>query len=190
MAFPEISALSLAAAGFYLCVVLAALGAALAGIRREAPLREWRIWVLVAGAFVALAAMRAIAAEDHLRGILRSVLELADARAARRVIQLPLSLAAIALACLTAIPVVHRIARRGWTSPFAAGDWAALALIGMVGLIGLRVISLHAVDGILFSALIGPLRINWLLDLGCAGISLAAALHYIRSGQARASNGR
>lgn len=190
MALPDISALSLAAAGFYLCVVLAALGAARASIRRGAPVRERRIWALAAGVFIALAAMRAIAAEDHLRGILRSALELAGARDARRAIQLPLSLAAIALAGLATIPLACRIVRRGWASPLAASDWAALALIGMAVLIGLRVISLHAVDGILFSALIGPLRINWLLDLGCAGITLAAALHYMRSGQASASNGR
>lgn len=178
MIIADASGLSLLGAAIYLCVALACLVALRVGHRRSAPTREWRIWALAACAFAVLAAMRMLAAEDHLRAMLRASLDLADARAARRAIQLPLALAAFVIALMATVPLVRRIAVVGWASPRAARDWVALAMIGMAGLVGVRVISLHATDALLFSPMIGPLRLNWLLDLGFAGITMLAALRY------------
>lgn len=175
----EVSGLSLAGAVVYLLTAVAAAIAAVSADRRGRGNRDQLAWVLVLLAFVVFSAMRLVAAEEHLRSTLRTALELADARAGRRAIQLPLSLLALTLATLAAFPLVRRIAASGWASQHAARNWALLALLGMLGLIALRIISLHAMDAILFSSLIGPLRLNWLLDLGFTAVALLAAINFV-----------
>ncbi len=45
----------------------------------------------------------------------------------------------------------------------------------MIGLMMLRIISLHMIDRLLF----GPLKLNWVFDIGSTLAVLAAALYYI-----------
>ncbi len=54
---------------------------------------------------------------------------------------------------------------------------AILAMFGFVLLYGLRVISLHAVDSVLYA---GPLRLNWLLEAGLVILLSGAAGLYLR----------
>lgn len=172
------SALSLLGAGLYVVVALACAMAAIAtrgaGEARSSP----RGWLVIGVFFVLFALMRLLQTEDILRDLLRGLLEWSDAREGRRALQLPLSLLALAIAGVPAVWLMRRIKAAGVWSRGSALDWARLATLCMVALIGLRLISLHWVDAVLFSPAIGPLRINWMLDIGLSVAVLLAALAY------------
>jgi hypothetical protein len=46
----------------------------------------------------------------------------------------------------------------------------------MLLLLALRIVSLNAVDAVLF----GPLKVNWITDIGASVFVIAAALYYVR----------
>lgn len=166
------SQLSLLAALFYLAIA----GAALLASRRGAG----RFWLAAAACFGVFALMRAFAIEDVVRDWLRDQFSLWDVYGKRGGIQAPLS-----VALLFGAAAIAFLALRG--SMAARGELAILgakiALGGMITLIGLRVISLHSVDGILFSPLIGPIRLNWLLDIGFGTMAFLSALYFYKTGR-------
>ena len=45
----------------------------------------------------------------------------------------------------------------------------------MLAIIALRMISLHAMDRLLY----GPLKLNWVGDLGASALVLGAAIYYV-----------
>lgn len=173
------SVLSLTGAALYLVVAGAAFVAARHSPPRANGFELRRNWLLVGAFFLLFALMRLLAVEDVLREFLRETLASLDLREGRRSIQLPLSLAAIALAAIGLFPILRRITRRGLTSSEAAIEWAWLAIAGMIALIALRLISLHAVDQLLFGPSLGPLRINWMLDIGLSALAFSAAISFI-----------
>lgn len=174
------SALSLAGAGFYLVVAAASVLAARQSTVGGHGFSLRRCWFVAAAFFILFAGLRLVAAEDLLRALFREGLAGLDLNDVRRSIQLPLSLVAIIGGAALATASLQRISRRGAASSAAALEWMRLAIAGMIALIMLRLISLHSIDKFLFAPTLGPVRINWLFDLGLSTIALIAALRFAR----------
>ena len=126
--------------------------------------RTRAVWIAIALLFVFLATSRAMALEDSLRHAMRLWLQGAGEYGDRRSLQAPIAAALIGLGGLAMLAV---LIRRPPAQPDAVGRrtrWASYAAAAMIGLVGLRLISLHAVDALLY----GPLRLNWLIDIGAS----------------------
>lgn len=168
--------LSLVASGVYACVLMMCLAAAwTAHSSRQMPRHAWA-WLLLALFFAALISLRLFEVEEALRNSLRAALRSEGSYDQRRDIQAPVAAAIILLAAVTALGLLNRFARnlRGRRNlALAAALGAAFA---MLVLIALRVISLHAIDALLY----GPIKLNWVIDLGTSLIVLSAAAYYTR----------
>jgi hypothetical protein len=169
------SLLSLAAAGFYGVIVVTCLIAAGAAVRLRQPPRHWRSWAVIALVFAGLALVRVTGFEDWLREVLREALRADAAYDDRRTIQRPL--AAAALVGITLLPgyTLWRQSRavrgrRNLALLVANGSMLVLVL-----LLALRIISLHQVDSLIY----GPLKLNWLIDLGASAVVLLSAVIYV-----------
>lgn len=168
------SILSLVGSAVYLGAMMVAAGAARSGMQHGRPRHEIRNWAIVAVFLLILAVMRYWQVEDALRGSLRHFLIAEGQYQARRSLQSALALLCLDAGALTAFVFLRCLiaTRRG--SLLRLVWWSRLAMLSMAGLIGLRLISLHAIDAILY----GGLRLNWVLDLGMTGVMGGAALIY------------
>jgi cation transport ATPase len=176
MAFAEPSLLSLSAAGLYLVVLLACLLAAFSAARYRQPPAHRVIWVGVAIVFVLLAVMRVTALEDIIRENLREMLRADQGYDQRRSIQRPLAVFVLfVVGTALAWALVHRWrAARGRRN--MAVFIALAAISAMIVLVGLRIVSLHQIDGLLY----GAVKLNWIIDIGASLTVLAAAGFYAR----------
>lgn len=111
-----------------------------------------------------------------LRSDLRGWLETRDLIASRRAIQGPVIAAAIILFAAAAMLAVYWVAQRISGRRNIA---IAVALGGcgvMVATIAMRTVSLHALDRLLN----GPLKLNWVGDIGASVAVLIAAVIYVQ----------
>ena len=76
---------------------------------------------------------------------------------------------------------LYRITRRHRGRRNIARITAIIAAFVMIFLLGLRLASLHLVDALLF----GPLKLNWVIDLGASLIVIFAASYYVQIVRAR-----
>jgi hypothetical protein len=184
------SVLSLIAAVFYLLVACSCVFALRAQLQSGTRSNGWPLWGWLTLVFVILAAIRFMALEDVLRDTLRGVIAQADMRSFRQSVQLPIAMM-IGSGAL-AIIVWRSIALwRNWSIfELRMRNIAALALTGLLGLMLVRIASLHLTDAILFSGLIGPVRLNWIVDLGCSTFVLVCAILSARQHHARRGNGK
>jgi hypothetical protein len=170
------SILSLSAAGLYLIVLAGCMVAAFTSARYRQPPKHRLIWGLIAIAFLGLAIMRFTALEEiarvALRGLLMAEAAYEDRRVYQRAIVMILFLAVSVLA-LFGLMRQWQMAR-GRRNVAVVVALAGLAM--MVGLLGLRIISLHDIDKLLY----GPLKLNWFLDIGASLAVLGAAAGYVR----------
>lgn len=167
---------SLGAAGLYIVVLLVCLmSAAIAGRQRQ-PAVHRRMWMLIAIAFGAFAIMRIYGFEEQLRDFLRSGLRTEGAYDNRRTIQRFVAFGVVAAVGGLFVWELVRQSRglRGRSTIALFAAFAALAMMAM--LIGLRIVSLHQIDALLY----GPARLNWFIDIGATLTVLAAAAIYIR----------
>jgi hypothetical protein len=170
------SLLSLAATGVYGCVLLMCLAAAwTASSSRQMPKHVWT-WLLLALFFGVLVVVRLYEVEDAVRGSLRTAMRARGSYDQRRAIQGPIVAAIILLVGATALVLLNRIARKVRGQRNLALAAALVAAFAMLVLIALRVISLHVIDAFLY----GPLKLNWVIDLGTSLIVLSAAAYYTR----------
>lgn len=156
------------------CARLAgALPGALAGDRRTA--EDRRHWLLGAAIFAGLALFRLVDGEDRVRAIARGAITAAGDYAERTAVQVPLAIGA-----LIAVIVMFWLFARSWQATRRGSRarpvlLSRYALFALVPLYGLRLVSLHQTDWLLYS---GPIRINWLLEGAiCAVVGGAAGLH-------------
>ncbi|WP_372730995.1 hypothetical protein [Novosphingobium sp.] len=172
----NISLFSLCAAMIYLLIGGLCLNAAAIAVRSGRPGAESAWWVLCAMLFLALIALRLSGLEEHFRTLTRNLLRQDGIYEMRRDAQAPLSvLVILGTAGLVALMArLHLKTRRG--SPLRFIAHARLAVAGLCGLIILRVISFHSVDGLLY----GPAKLNWLIDLGSSLITGWCAYRYGR----------
>jgi len=172
------SSLSLLAAALYIGVALACVWAG-RGHASDASVRAAaRFWFLVAAVFIGMALLRAMAAEDTARDYLRAVLDQANAREWRRVMQIPLAVSLGLIAAGLLAWMAKRLRQLRERPESRLRLIAGMALVAMMGLIALRIVSLHFTDWLLFSGMIGPIRLNWIIDLGASlTVLICAILH-------------
>ena len=164
--------LSMAACLAYLAVGLLCWRAWHEASRQDLPWGGGRLWLLLALLFAFLIASRLLMFEDFARQILRDVLVTDGAYAGRRQWQALLSVFA-ALGFIVGIGWIWRMRnrRREGARWLMLGRMAALA---MLGLIVMRLISFHAIDGLLY----GRLHLNWVEDLGASLLAGYAAWRF------------
>ena len=169
--------LSLVAATLYLLVSACCIvGAVTAARHRQMP---WhlRTWIFVAVLFTVLAVMRVFALEDALREHMRLALYTDRTYEERRSVQIPIvasiMVAVAAVASWWFFSVVTKVRGRRNIATTIAKFCAAV----MIVLLTLRLISLHSVDAMLYG---GPVRLNWIIDIGASVLVMGSAIAYWR----------
>ncbi|MFM2371322.1 MAG: hypothetical protein RIS85_1059 [Pseudomonadota bacterium] len=164
--------LALAACGMYLGVAVACGFAA----RNAMSHGSRKFWILSGVFFVALTILRGTGIEIAITDALRAQLYQDGAYESRREFQRPLAAAAFVLIC-AALYLFYlkrpapRAGPRGW-----ARFWALIGITVMLGVILMRLISFHELDRLLY----GPVRMNWVLDIGSALLVAASAVVFGR----------
>jgi hypothetical protein len=175
------SVLSLAASGIYSLVILTCVVAALAASRSRQPSAHWRTWALIALLFAAFILLRLVGAEDWLRETARASLRASGEYDHRRQIQAPIVAAIVAVAGLGFLAFLHRATRNLRGRRNVARLAAITASVAMTFLILVRLASLHVLDMLLY----GPLKLNWVIDVGASVVVILAAVYYARVVRAR-----
>lgn len=180
----ELSVLSIVACVLYTIVASGAVGAGLeARAKRQQPW-HFRAWILIAIFFALLILSRLFSVEEFLRADLREVLQAQDLSQNRRSIQGPIVAVAIVLFASVAMFAAYWVSQRlsGRRNIAVA---AAIAACGvMFATIAMRTISLHALDRLLN----GPLKLNWVGDIGSSLVVLGAAFIYVKIVRGRRDN--
>lgn len=173
----QASLISLTAAGAYFFALLACLTAAAIALRQRQQIWHMRIWVIIAALYLGFAVVRAYGLEEAFRDELRAGLRGTAAYSERGGVQRPLSAAVIGLALgigsVWLVSLCRKVRGRRNLAVIIAGASAG----GHFCLLALRLISLHQIDAVLY----GPLKLNWILDVGATLTVLAAAFVYVRT---------
>lgn len=170
------SAFSLAAAAFYSLTVFACLFAGrVASAHRQ---QSWhlRCWLAAATLFALLVVLRAFNLEEALRDGLRSWLTSEGLSQGRRAYQGFFIAVLMSLFAAIGLYAVYWISQRISGRRNIAVALAGAGCVAMLVLIMFRLISLHALDALLF----GPLKLNWFGDLGITAVILSSAVFYAR----------
>jgi multidrug transporter EmrE-like cation transporter len=172
------SLFSLFATATYLLVAGLCAQAFVTGRRLDQMNRQSLWWAVFAVLFVLLAALRLSGLEEYVRNETRSILRKDGIYEMRRDVQAPLSV--IAILCCTALValMVRSHLRMRVGTPYRIIAYARFAAACLCGLVVLRVISFHAIDALLY----GPLKLNWVIDIGS---SLVIGLCAYRFGRIR-----
>lgn len=170
------SQLSQAAAAAYLIVALLCGSAAGAAQRHKQRFWHKLVWLSLATLFATLIVMRLFEIEDQLREGLRQLLRASANYESRRTYQRPIAAFVILIAGASFGWWFYRFARRIRGRRNIAVVTASLCGAGMFFLMALRVISLHAIDALLY----GPIKLNWVTDVGITITVLATAAYYIK----------
>ncbi len=170
------SLLSIAAVGLYGAVAMVCgLAAATAARHRQMPW-HMRGWALIGLLFCGFIVLRLLDIEEVLQDQWRDTLRAQGAYDGRRAYQRPLAAGVIAMTVAASFWWIHRVIVRVNGRRNLAIIIAASACFGMIVLIVLRLISLHPVDSLLY----GPLKLNWLVDLGTSMAVMGCAGVYVR----------
>ena len=125
------------------------------------------LWLGIAGVMVALAAWRASMAEPRLLAWGRSLALARGEYDARQALQAPTVAAGLLAFAVLLYLFLHR---RALTPRLLA----ALSAGALLALIGVRLVSLHATDALLYAQL-GPLNFNQLLEAALLGAIVVGA---------------
>lgn len=169
------SLLSLAACSLYAIVAVACFIAAATARRFWQVPGHGRTWLLLALFFGVLIALRLVNAEDWLRAVLRDYFRESGYYAERRSFQAPLVAVILAIAGVGAMLLLPQWARNLQGCQDVARIAGVYAACAMVCLIALRLASLHMVDALLY----GPVKLNWVIDVGASLVVLFAAISYV-----------
>lgn len=170
-----LSTLSFVAAGFYALVVIACLAAAFVALAKKQQLGRIYIWAGLAALFAVLIFLRLNDLEEIWRDQLRDMMRAEGAYEARRAYQLPLALGVITLIELAVFAWIVRSFRTAQGRRNVAVAVAQLGAFLMAGLIALRMVSLSLVDRMLY----GPMKLNWVVDIGSATLVAGCAAYYV-----------
>lgn len=170
------SIMSVAVLWIYIATVVACFGAAIHGRLSKAP--GFNAWTAISMALIVLGAFRLFNGEDFVRNFLRESVR----RAGHYDDRTPFQMAALVIAIVLAVALIW-LAWRYWPRARSgrmnqAVAVARLSLLAFLPLYSVRIISLHATDALLYA---GPIRLNWVLELGLLVTILAAAVTYQRT---------
>lgn len=159
--------------GFVVCGCL--LATRLVGLHRQA---DWqgRVWLFLAALFVALAASRLMGIEEGLREALREALREGGNYGGRRGFQAIIAGTIIMLTATGFGVAFFKAARRVRGKRSITALVALFAGAAMVFLVAVRMVSIHVLDWFLY----GPLKLNWVGDIGLSLIVLAASLYFVK----------
>lgn len=169
------SSLSLIAAALYAVVVLACLAATFSAVAYRQVPAHWRSWAALAILFCVLIVLRVLNLEPIWRDDLRAFLVATDSYDDRRGLQGILVLGIAALAGIAAFFWIFRRVRSLRGRRNFAVIAAQTAGMAMVALVALRTVSFSALDKLLF----GPLKLNWITDLGASAVIAGTAAYYV-----------
>jgi hypothetical protein len=169
------SSLSLAASALYILVALSCLVAGTSAAARRQPFTVLAQWGLIAVLFLAMAFARCFDIEHALRQDMRGVLMADGAYEMRREYQRPAAALVVVLSSALAFWLVYKIAQGIGKRRVLAVCVARMAALSLVTLVVLRIVSLHPVDGLLY----GPLKLNWIIDIGASMVIMAAAVYFV-----------
>lgn len=172
--FSPSSMLSVAASGIYGLVLLACVGAVLTARQHRQPASHWWTWSALALLFAVLMAVRLGGFEEWLRATLREAMRAEGDYHERRSIQAPIVAAILVVAGIGTFGFLYGATRRLAGRRNLARLVAVVASTAMMFLIALRMASLHMIDALLY----GPVKLNWVVDLGASLTVMGAALSY------------
>lgn len=176
MASAAPSMLSLSAAGLYMIVLAVCLWAAANAGKYRQPPAHVRMWGGIALVFALLALARIAGLEEMLRETFRNELRAEGGYDQRRALQRPLAVAVIlSMSALYAWVLLRQLRAASGRRNLALLA-ANFAVATMIMLLGLRIVSLHQIDTLLY----GPAKLNWVIDIGASLSVLAAAVLYTR----------
>lgn len=173
--------LSLAATAFYGIAVLGCGTACMTARANRQQRWHTHVWLAIAVVFIALILSRLFVVEDILRSDLRSWLRAEGLAADRRTWQGYVIAVVLMTSTLGGFYGLYAFSRKLAGKRNMAIMIAAASAIAMLILVGLRVISLHAMDQLLF----GPLKLNWFGDLGATVLVTGSAIYYTRRVRSR-----
>ena len=176
--------LSLGGSAIYVAVAVLCAMAWRAAHQNFQSQRHTYTWLISSVFFVLLAISRLSMLEARAKQELQALFEFSFAYAERQLVQEPL--AAIALIAIgIGILVLFRRRRGEIVGRRARAVFVAqLGMVGMIGLIALRIISYHPIDSLLYRGL----HLNWAIDVGLSVAVGWAAWRYtavLNSGQTR-----
>jgi len=174
--FASQSTLGLTAAGLYAVALLACWAAGFVAVNNKQSSDQVRNWLLIALMFFGLILSRALDIEEGLRQGLRNSLLEQKTYADRRDIQRPIAAGMIMFGTLIGVRMIYHFVQHTGSRLCMAVAVATFAALAMLLLLALRIVSLNAVDAVLF----GPLKVNWITDIGASVFVIAAALYYVR----------
>lgn len=174
--------LALAACGMYVGVAVACCFA----VRNAMSHGSRRFWMVAGAFFFVLAVLRASGIEYAITDALREHLYREGAYESRREFQRPLAAGAFVLICAALyLFYLKRPAPKAGVRDWSK-FWAMIAITVMAGVILMRLISFHELDRLLY----GPVRMNWVLDIGSTLVVAASAVRFGKHRDASPSDRR
>ena len=131
---------------------------------------------MIAVFFAFLIVTRLLGVEEMFRSHLRDALEAQNMNEDRRSIQGPIIAVTITLFASAAMLATYWVSKRVSGRRNLALAIALGACGVMVATIAMRTVSLHALDQLLY----GPLKLNWVGDIGSSLAVLLASITYVR----------
>ncbi|MFB0612082.1 hypothetical protein [Aurantiacibacter poecillastricola] len=171
-----ISPLSIAAVLLYALVIVATLAAGKTARDRSQQRWHLRSWLLLALFFALLAISRGLSVEEMLREYFRMTLRSEAIYDDRRSFQRPLVAGVLLVTVAIGFWALVRYLRDIKGRRNLAVAIALASSAGMLSLIALRMVSLHATDALLY----GPLKLNWIGDVGLSLTVAGAAVYYLK----------
>lgn len=169
------SLLSYAASGLYGVVIVTCVAAFVIAMRGHQNRTHLVAWLLLAAFFLVLVWLRLYEIEDLWRGAVRDWLKGEDTFGERRTMQRPIAAGAVAVIGLLGFWWFYRTMTGVRGRRNIAVSVAMAAGGAMLALIALRLISLHPVDTVLY----GPIKLNWIIDIGSSLAVMASAAFYV-----------
>jgi len=170
------STFSLAASALYVLVAIVCMSCAVASRNERQQAWHFRLWLGLAILFLSLALLRFLGAEEILRDLMRAALRADAAYERRREFQRPIVAGLVAILAAVCFWIAYRVARSVKGRRNFAVLMAGACGAGMVILALFRLISLHDIDALLY----GPLKLNWIADIGMSVTALGAAIFYLK----------
>lgn len=172
---PELTNLSLFGVFFYAITAALCLAAVRAVRVHSRAERHFANWLVIALFFFVLMILRGFMVEDWTEQTLRRALKAGQLYQERRELQAALAAGLATLSVLAAGFAGYRAIKRVENRCDIVVLIANAASLAMLALLGLRLLSYHTIDALLYGT-----RLNWIIDIG-ATISVAvSALLYLK----------